>query len=234
MEQKTCLFCWKDLPFRFSWLAFISTVEIYMHVQPVFAYSFYSQPWCIYLDFGVIHWNWKIIAQECWNCKEINMAIFSNGNKFDQGRFWSRARWPFPNYKQASANQQSNDIICNFQQASSTSLTSMKTTSFESTKSLENVYPTHYEALKTTKHHMGPTLKMLNHTNRSILKAFPYRSLGLYPQQITHHQHKSCLNIFQSNYYDCLHGWIGEYSENCNTRNANKYLLNPRWSTNNW
>ena len=45
------------------------------------------------------------------------------------------------------------------------SLTSMKTVSFWLLAPLENVYAAHYEASKTTKYHLGPTSKTLNHTS---------------------------------------------------------------------
>ena len=65
----------------------------------------------------------KCSQKGCWNFKKhsvfvLNRAIFRCWKKFDHARLWS-CRQPFLNYEQASCNQQTNAIICNFSQASS-------------------------------------------------------------------------------------------------------------------
>ena len=55
-----------------------------------------------------------------------NAAFFNTGKKFDQGRFWSRARQPHLSLERASCNQQNNAVNWNFRQASSKHLTTLE------------------------------------------------------------------------------------------------------------
>ena len=48
-----------------------------------------------------------------------NAAIFNHGKKFDQGRFWSRARQLLLSREHASRKQQNNAKNCNFREVSS-------------------------------------------------------------------------------------------------------------------